>query len=72
MKREEIKWPRPHGIRDFELVRAGPDGAYWHAADGMVVRVAAAEHRRAPAREVDVAEAPIEAGEIPPRRARAW
>ena len=72
MKREKMSWARPHGIRDFVLVRAGPDGVYWQAADGMVVRVAAAEHRRAPAREVDAADAPSEAGEMPPRHAGAW
>ena len=72
MKREKMKWARPHGIRDFELVRAGPDGAYWQAADGMVVRVAAAEHRWAPAREADAGDASVAAGEMPPRHAGAW
>ena len=46
MKRAKVRDVRQHGLRDFEFVHAGPDGAYWQAADGMVVRVAAAEHRR--------------------------
>jgi len=31
-----------------ELVRAGREGTYRRAADGLIVRVAAAEERRAP------------------------
>ena len=34
---------KPYVLRDFEFRRAAPDGTYWQAADGMVVRVAAPE-----------------------------
>jgi hypothetical protein len=37
---------RPYRPRDFEYVHAGRDGTYWQAADGMIVRVAAAEPGR--------------------------
>jgi hypothetical protein len=43
---------RPAGLaaraerRDCELVRAGREGTYWQAADGLVVRLAAAEDGR--------------------------
>ena len=46
MKRAKENFARPYGPRDFEFVRGGPDGAYWVSADGMVVRVAAAEETR--------------------------
>ncbi len=71
MKRAKVGFARPHGFRDFEFVRAGPDGAYWQAADGMVVRVAAAEHRRAQVREAEHSETPPAGNEIAPRRAGA-
>ena len=48
MKRVMENFAKPYGFRDFEFVRAGPEGAYWKRADGMVVRVAAAEGERAP------------------------
>jgi hypothetical protein len=48
MKRAKEDFAMPYGFRDFEFVRAGPDGAYWQRADGMVVRMAAAEGDRAP------------------------
>lgn len=48
MRHPKLDFARPYGLRDFEFVRAGPEGAYWRGPDGMVVRVAAAEHRRAP------------------------
>ena len=41
MKRAKGNFARPYGLRDFEFVRAGPDGAYWQRSDGMVVRMAA-------------------------------
>jgi hypothetical protein len=74
MKRANVGFARPHGFRDFEFVRAGPDGAYWQAADGMVVRVAAAERRRARAREAEALDTPLaESGyEIAPGRIGAW
>jgi hypothetical protein len=46
MKRAKEDFARPYGLRDFEFVRAGPDGAYWQRADGMVVRLASAEDDR--------------------------
>ena len=39
MKRAKENFARPYGLRDFEFVRAGPDGAYWQRSDGMVVRM---------------------------------
>ena len=47
MKRAKENFARPYGLRDFEFVRAGPDGAYWQHSDGMVVRMAAPEVDRA-------------------------
>ena len=52
MKRANENFARPYGPRDFEFVRAGPDGACWVSADGMVVRVAAAEESRVRVRKV--------------------
>ena len=46
MRRERNELARPHGGREYELVRAGPEGVYWRAADGVEVRVAAAERER--------------------------
>ncbi len=46
MRQVKRDFARPYGFRDFEFVRAGPDGAHWRGPDGMVVRVAAAEHGR--------------------------
>ena len=51
MKRAKEDFARPYGLRDFEFVRAGPDGAYWHRADGMVVRIASAEDDGSPVRK---------------------
>ena len=56
MKQAKVGAVRQHVLRDFEFVHAGADGAYWQAADGMVVRVAAAEHPRAQAREAESSE----------------
>src|SRR5262249_30584400 len=47
MKRVNENFAKPYVLRDFEFVRAGPDGAYWMSADGMRVRVAAPEDARA-------------------------
>jgi hypothetical protein len=38
---EELR--RPYGREHWELVRAGREGAYWQAPDGLIVRVAGAE-----------------------------
>ena len=46
MKRVKENFARPYVLRDFEFVRAGPDGAHWRSVDGMVVRLAAAEGGR--------------------------
>ena len=53
MKRAKANFARQYELSDFEFVRAGPDGAYWQRADGMVVRIAAAEGDRAPKQEAD-------------------
>jgi hypothetical protein len=70
MKRANVEFARPHGFREFEFVRAGPDGAYWHAADGMVVRAAAAERGRA--REGEVPDTSLTTYEIARGHAGAW
>jgi hypothetical protein len=38
---QELEPPRARD--DLELVRDGREGTYWQAADGLIVRVAAAE-----------------------------
>jgi hypothetical protein len=53
MKRAIENFAKPYGFREFEFVRAGPDGAYWKRADGMVVRVAAAEGERPRMKKAD-------------------
>jgi hypothetical protein len=57
MKRAREDFAGPYGLRDFEFVGAGPEGAYWQRADGMVVRMAAAERSSARMREVKGQEA---------------
>ncbi len=37
---------RPYGREHWELVKSGREGAYWQAADGLVVRLAVAESVR--------------------------
>jgi hypothetical protein len=51
MKRVNENFAKPYVLRDFEFVRAGPNGAYWQSADGMHVRVAAPEDARKQIRE---------------------
>ncbi|MCC7326131.1 MAG: hypothetical protein IT521_04935 [Burkholderiales bacterium] len=34
---------RPYGRDHFEFIRAGRDGIYRRAADGLIIRIAAAE-----------------------------
>ena len=58
MSRADRDFARPYGIGDFELVREPRNGAYWRAADGMVVRLAMPERRRAPERESEAQEEP--------------
>jgi hypothetical protein len=69
MKRSNVEFARPHGVREFEFVQAGPDGAYWHAADGMIVRAAAAERGRA--REGEVSDTSLTGCEMGRGRAGA-
>lgn len=38
---EELR--RPYGREHWELVRSSREGAYWQAADGLIVRLAVAE-----------------------------
>ena len=63
-QREELQ--RPHGRAEAALVRGGPQGMYWQAADGLVVRVAAPE--REPA---DRAGPPKAGGGEPPPKVYA-
>ena len=45
MKRERREHRKPYGRGDYELHRGG-EGVYWQAANGLEVRLAAAEHPR--------------------------
>ena len=45
---------KPYRPGDYEFVRAGREGAYWRTANGMVVRMAAAEPERAPDTDADL------------------
>ncbi|HET9046071.1 MAG TPA: hypothetical protein VFO33_03865 [Casimicrobiaceae bacterium] len=45
MKRARNEPARPYGGREYEWIRAGPEGSYWRA-DGVEVRVAAPERER--------------------------
>jgi hypothetical protein len=44
----EFEVERRARVRDYQYVRAGRDGTYWQAPDGLLVRVAAPEPGRAP------------------------
>jgi hypothetical protein len=46
MTRTLLQLERPRARDDLELVRDGRTGTYWQAADGLIVRVAAAENAR--------------------------
>jgi hypothetical protein len=72
MKRAKMEATRPRGLREFEFVHAGPDGAYWHAADGMRIRVAAAEHAHTATRETRSTESSFVPDEMSSRHAGAW
>ena len=50
MRRERNEPARPYGGRAYELIRAGPEGSCWRAADGLEIRLAAAERERHTAR----------------------
>jgi hypothetical protein len=56
MSRADMDFARPYGFGDFELVREERSGAYWQAADGMVVRLAMPEQGRAPDQESEAPE----------------
>ena len=58
MSRADMDFARPYGFGDFELVREPRSGAYWRAADGMVVRLAMPERGRAPDRESEAQVGP--------------
>ena len=58
MSRADMDFARPYGFGDFELVREEGSGAYWQAADGMVVRLAMPEQGRAPDQESEAQEKP--------------
>ena len=46
MTRTLLDLVRPRPRDDLELVRGGREGTYWQAADGLIVRVSAAENAR--------------------------
>jgi hypothetical protein len=46
MTRTLLELAPPRARDDLELVRDGCNGTYWQAADGLIVRVAAAENAR--------------------------
>ena len=71
MKRAKVVNASPYGLRDFAFIPEGPQGTYWQAADGMVVRVAAAERPRARAREAEGWDTSLPGHEIFSGRARA-
>jgi len=64
MKRAKENFARPYGLRDFEFVRAGPDGAYWQRSDGMVVRMAAPEYDRVQLRKAEQRRASMAEWEV--------
>ncbi len=63
MRRVRNEPAPPHGGRECELIRAGHGGMYWRAADGLEVRLAAAE------REKDTAKRRATTGFAPGLRA---
>jgi hypothetical protein len=46
MTRAILELTPPRSRDDLKLVRDGCEGTYWQAADGLIVRVAAAETLR--------------------------
>jgi hypothetical protein len=46
MTRTLLELAPPRARDHLELVRDGREGTYWQAADGLIVRVAAAENAR--------------------------
>jgi hypothetical protein len=43
MQRRHTIFTPPRGRSEWTWIRSGHDGTYWQAADGLVVRLAAAE-----------------------------
>ena len=56
MTRHLEKLARPRARDDLALVRAGREGTYWQAADGLVVRLAAPEAPDAADRDTEAAQ----------------
>jgi len=50
MKRERMEYRKPYGRGDYKLHRGG-EGVYWAAGNGVLVRMAAAEHPAEDSRE---------------------
>jgi len=55
MTRHLEELARPRARDDLALVRAGREGTYWQAADGLVVRLAAPEALGVADRDADAA-----------------
>jgi len=47
MKRRHTMFTPPRGRSECTCIRSGREGTYWQAADGLVVRLAAAEQASA-------------------------
>jgi len=56
MTRHRTELARPRARDDLALVRAGREGTYWQAADGLVVRLAAPEAPEAADRDAEAAQ----------------
>jgi hypothetical protein len=50
MRRARNEPARPYGGHEYELIRAGPEGSCWRAADGIEIRLAASERERGTSR----------------------
>jgi len=56
MTRHLEELARPRARDDLALVRAGREGTYWQAADGLVVRLAAPEPPGVADRDAEAAQ----------------
>jgi hypothetical protein len=56
MTRHLEELARPRARDDLALVRAGREGTYWQAADGLVVRLAAPEAPGVADRDAEAAQ----------------
>ena len=62
MKRERREHRKPYGRGDYELHRGG-EGVYWQAANGLEVRLAAAEYPAGAEHRCSLGEvSPLEVG----------